>query len=354
LKEIEQQWHRMQLPREIVIGNKSLNAIPEICLKLGFKDSAFIVTGPKTYKIAAKEVIDSLKDNGFKTDYIIVEKSTIEFVNETTKKIMDFKPSIILGIGGGKDIDIAKLSSANVNIPFISIPTTASHDGISSPFASIKGLEKPYSIKAQAPIAIIADLEIIAKSPYRFIASGCGDIIAKYTAVRDWKLAHKIKNEYYGDYAANLALMSAKLVLKNAQLISKKSEEGIRTIVEALISCGVAMSIAGSTRPCSGSEHLFTHALDLINPNNALHGEKCGVGTIMCAYLHNINWKLIRKVLKKVQAPTTAKELGVDAEDIIKALNIAHKIRPERYTILGETGITYEAAERLAKTTYVI
>ncbi|MEM3507061.1 MAG: NAD(P)-dependent glycerol-1-phosphate dehydrogenase [Candidatus Bathyarchaeia archaeon] len=344
----------MQLPREIVIGNRALNVIPEICSKLGFKDLAFIVTGPKTYKIAAKSVIDSLKDAGFKTDYTIVRNSTLESVNEVISKIMNFKPSVILGIGGGKDIDVAKSSSASLNIPFISVPTTASHDGISSPFASIKGLEKPYSINAQAPIAIIADIEIILSSPYRFIASGCGDILAKYTAVRDWKLANRIKNEYYGDYAANLALMSAKLILKNAQLISKKSEEGVRTIVEALISCGVAMSIAGSTRPCSGSEHLFTHALDLVAPNNALHGEKCGVGTIMCAYLHNANWRLVRKVLKKVQAPTTAKELNVNAEDIVKALSIAHKIRPERYTILGETGITYEAAEKLAKATYVI
>ncbi|MEM3061707.1 MAG: NAD(P)-dependent glycerol-1-phosphate dehydrogenase [Candidatus Bathyarchaeia archaeon] len=344
----------MQLPREIIVGDRTLNAIPEICSKLGFRNSAFIVTGPNAYKIASKAVIDSLKDAGFKTGYSMVNESSIESVNETTNGIMNFKPSIILGIGGGKNIDIAKLSSSKLNIPFISVPTTASHDGISSPFASIKGLDKPHSIEAQAPVAIVADLEIISNSPYRFIASGCGDIVSKYTAVRDWKLAHRIKNEYYGDYAANLALMSAKLVLKNAQLISKKSKEGVRMIVEALISCGVAMSIAGSTRPCSGSEHLFSHALDLITQNHALHGEKCGVGTIMCAYLHNADWKLIRKVLKKVQAPTTAEELGVNAEDVVKALCIAHKIRPERYTILGESGITHEAAERLAKETYVI
>jgi glycerol-1-phosphate dehydrogenase [NAD(P)+] len=218
----------------------------------------------------------------------------------------------------------------------------------------MKGLDRPYSYVAHSPIAIVADTSVIAKSPYRLIASGCGDIVAKYTAVRDWKLAHRIKNEYYGDYAAELALMSSRLVIKNASSIRAMSDSGVRTLVEALISCGVAMSIDGTSRPCSGAEHLFSHALAMIAPNPALHGEQCGVGTIMCAYLHSANWQLIKDVLHRIGAPTTAKELGIDPEHLIKALTMAHSIRPERYTILGESGLTKEAAERVATLTGVL
>jgi glycerol-1-phosphate dehydrogenase [NAD(P)+] len=203
-------------------------------------------------------------------------------------------------------------------------------------------------------MAIIADTSIIAKSPYRLIASGCGDIVAKYTAVRDWKLAHRIKNEYYGDYAAELAIMSSRLVMKNASSIRMLSNSGVRTLVEALISCGVAMSIAGTSRPCSGAEHLFSHYLTMIAPNPALHGEQCGVGTILCAYLHGANWQLIKDVLHTIGAPTTANELGISSQHIIEALTKAHSIRPERYTILGESGLTKEAAERVASITGVI
>ncbi|MEM1867136.1 MAG: NAD(P)-dependent glycerol-1-phosphate dehydrogenase, partial [Zestosphaera sp.] len=85
-----------------------------------------------------------------------------------------------------------------------------------------------------------------------------------------------------------------------------------------------------------------------------LHGEQVGVGAIMMSYLHGIEWRKIKKVLKKVGLPTTAKELGVRDVDVINALTIAHKIRTERYTILGESGLTYEAAEKLAKETEVI
>jgi len=347
-------FHYMQLPREVIVGTDILGRIGETCRRLGFHEKALVVTGPNAYNIAGKRVIDLLAAEGIPSDHMIVHQSTMEYVKSAEERIAEGKPCLVLGVGGGKDIDIAKLSSANMKIPFISIPTTASHDGISSPYASIKGLDKPYSEKGQAPIAILADAKLIAESPHRLLASGCGDIIAKYTAVRDWRLAHKIKNEYYGDYAADLALMSAKLVMKNAQAIRNKSQEGIRTVIEALISCGVAMSIAGSTRPCSGAEHLFSHALDAVAPKSALHGEQCGVGTIMCAYLHGTDWKLVRSVLQKIGAPTTSRELGLDASDIVKALTLAHKIRPDRYTILGETGLTGEAAEKLARATGVI
>ena len=79
---------------------------------------------------------------------------------------------------------------------------------------------------AQAPLAIIADTEVIEQAPWRSVVSGCGDVIAKFTAVRDWKLAHVENNEYYGEYAASLALMSAKLVSQNAESIQPRNDEG--------------------------------------------------------------------------------------------------------------------------------
>jgi glycerol-1-phosphate dehydrogenase [NAD(P)+] len=207
---------------------------------------------------------------------------------------------------------------------------------------------------AQAPLAIIADTTIIAKAPKQTTTSGFGDVIAKFTAVKDWKLAHNEKNEYYGEYAASLALMSAKLTLQNTQTIKHKKEQGTRTLLEALVSCGVAMAIAGSSRPCSGSEHMFSHALDAMKNNDSMHGEQCGVGTILMAYLHSANWKRIRDALKNVGAPITARELGVTNEEVVKALVNAASIRPERYTILQKLNLSKEGYEKVAKATGVI
>jgi glycerol-1-phosphate dehydrogenase [NAD(P)+] len=344
----------MQLPREVLVGKNVLASVGETLTRLGFKGPALVVTGPMVISIAGDTVIDSLRRAGFKSSTIIVERATTEEVSRVENEIRQTKPDIAIGVGGGKDIDVAKLSSMKSGTRFLSVPTTASHDGIASPLVSMKGLDRPYSYVTHSPIAIVADTSIIAKSPYRLIASGCGDVVAKYTAVRDWKLAHRIKNEYYGDYAAELALMSSRVVIKNANDIRRMSDSGVSTLVEALISCGVAMSIAGSSRPCSGAEHLFSHALFMIAPKPALHGEQCGVGTVMCAYLHGANWQLIKEVLHRIGAPTTARELGIDSEYVVEALTKAHSMRPERYTVLGESGLTREAAHRLASVTGVI
>lgn len=350
---MSQKSHYMQLPREVIVGDDVLGQVGETCRRLGFSGSVLVVTDSNVQPIAAAPVRDSLSRSGYKVQEVLVKASSVSQVREVEREIEKFKPSVVAAVGGGKDIDIGKLSSANKHVPFLSIPTAASHDGIASPVVSMRGYSKPYSFMAQSPIAIMADVGIIAHAPFRLLASGCGDVVGKYTSVRDWKLAHRIKNEYYGDYAADLALMSARLVVRNAHIVRTMSETAIRTVVEALVSCGVAMSIAGSSRPCSGAEHLFSHALDLTTPHPALHGEQVGVGTIMCAYLHGANWRLIRDVLHRIGAPTNARELGIESKHVIKALTIAHRIRPDRYTILGEKGLTREAAERVAHLTGV-
>ena len=232
---------------------------------------------------------------------------------------------------------------------FISVPTTASHDGIASNLASVKGLNRPYSMKANPPIAVLADSQIISQSPFRFTASGCGDVISKAVSVRDWRLAHEEKNEYYGEYAASLALMGSSLIMRNAEKIRDRTQEGYRTLLEALVSCGVSMSIAGSSRSCSGSAHLFSHALDMIAPGVALHGEQCGVGTIAMAKLHGLDWEKIRDCLAIIGAPTTAEALGIDGETLEEALVKAGSIRPERYTILNKVNLSRKSARKLAE-----
>jgi len=344
----------MQLPREVLVGNGAIERVSEICQRLGFTKSALIIAGHKTHDIAGKTVKELLEREGVEINTLLVETATVKDVDAVEERISKLRPQVVFGVGGGTKIDVAKCGSAQQETPFISVPTTASHDGIASPLSSIKGFEKPYSLMSQAPIAIIADTDIIMKSPWRFTVSGCGDILAKCTSVRDWKLAHMEKDEYYGSYSASLALMSARLVTENAGIIKQGNEEGLRVVIEALISCGVSMSIAGSSRPCSGSEHMFSHALDMLRPNHSLHGERCGVGTIMMGYLHRANWKHVKKTLEELGAPTTAEELGVEREEIIEALRAAATIRPDRYTILNKLAPDEDACERLAKATEVV
>ena len=343
----------MQLPREVIVGKGTLSRVIEVVKRLGLSGSALIVAGTTSFEVAGKRVQDLLHQSGMEVDTLYVEGTTIRDVLAVEQKIAAWRPQVLFAVGGGSKIDVAKLGSSRLGIPFISVPTTVSHDGIAGPLASIKGFEKPYSIMAQAPSAIIADTDVIGQAPWRTVVSGCGDVIAKFTAVKDWKLAHSEKAEYYGEYAASLALMSAKLVTQNAEHIKPGDEEGLRVLLEALISCGVAMSIAGSSRPASGSEHLFSHALDTIE-GHAMHGEQCGIGTILVSYLYDAHWRRIRDTLKQLGAPTTARELKVKDEDIVRAFEMAASIRPERYTILHKLKLNHEACREIARLTGII
>ncbi|WP_048055329.1 NAD(P)-dependent glycerol-1-phosphate dehydrogenase [Pyrococcus sp. NA2] len=345
--------HLMEFPREVILGKNLIPEINNVIKRLNLEAPGLIVYGPITKKIAGSDVEKTLKED-IDVVSITVREAHIKEVEKVMDKIIDEGVKWAIAVGGGSIIDVTKLASYKTNIPFISFPTTASHDGIASANASIKGIEAKTSIKAKPPIAVVADISIIKTAPKRYLAAGVGDVISNITAVRDWKLAHKLRGEYFSEYAAALSLMSAKMVIRDAEIIRIGDDEGVRKVIKALISSGVAMSIAGSSRPASGAEHLFSHALDMLLDKPALHGEQTGIGTIIMAYLHGINWKKIRDTLKLVGAPTTAYELGIDPEIIIEALTIAHTIRPDRYTILGKEGLTREAAEKAAKITGVI
>ena len=345
--------HKMVLPEKVIVGENILDRLHEVYDELENKKRILVVTGSNVYRKIGKKFERNWKTNQV-VKIVFASSPTMGEVERIIGIVKETKTETVIGLGGGRVIDIAKMVAFKSGCEFISMPTSASHDGIASSFVSIREKNRAYSIPTKPPHAIIVDIDVICNAPPRLISSGVGDAIAKITAVKDWKLAHKRTGEYYGEYAAQLALMGAELVIKNAEGIGSRDKESIRTLVEALISDGVAAGIAGSSRPCSGSEHLFSHALDIYSTQHALHGEQCGVGTIMMAYLHNIDYLTIKEALKKANAPTNAKELGISKENIIKALKKAKTIRPDRYTILNEVSLSERDYWMLAKETEVI
>ncbi len=344
---------RMQLPRYVDIGSGTLRRISAILDSMRIRGRFLVVTGPKETLRYGRQVFNALSSSN-DADLISIAGGKSEATKELMAGMERAPFNYLVAVGGGKVIDAAKLVAYKSNCEFISVPTILSHDGIASSRVSVANSGGVASVDAVAPIAIIMDTRVLSSAPYRFLASGCGDTVAKRTAVMDWDLAYRLGKEDKSEYACALSLMSATMVMDSADLIRAAGEEGVRLVAKALIGSGVAMSIAGSSRPASGSEHLFSHALDAICPGVALHGEQVGVGTIMMMYLHGGNWQDIRNFLIRIGAPVTATELGIEKAAIIQAMTRAHLVRPHRYTILGETGLSEPAARRIAERTGVI
>ena len=323
----------MVLPRIVVTGPGVLEQLPAVIAELDLPERGLIVCDSNTLKIAGRQVNEYLEIGGHQMKKIVVEGANSQELLRVEDALdgMDF----LVGVGGGRPIDLAKQAGFNKNIPFVSIPTAASHDGFGSARSSIRQAGRKTSMQAIPPIAVVADTTIISRAPSRLLAAGVGDIVSNQTAVLDWRLDGQKAD--YSEYAAALSEMAAQLVEDGIEKVASGTEEGVRLVVKALISSGVAMSIAGTSRPASGGEHKFSHWLDANSDNPALHGEQCGLGSIVTMYLHGGDWEKIRDTLKAVNAPINSKGLGMDDGMVLSAFINSKEIRPQRTTILDKT-----------------
>ena len=335
----------MVLPRIVVTGPGVLEQLPAVIAELDLPERGLIVCDSK---IAGEQVNEYLEIGGHQMKKIVIEGAN----SQELLRVEDALDSIdfLVGVGGGRPIDLAKQAGFNKNIPFVSIPTAASHDGFGSARSSIRQAGRKTSMQAIPPIAVVADTTIISRAPSRLLAAGVGDIVSNQTAVLDWRLDGQKAD--YSEYAAALSEMAAQLVEDGIEKVASGTEEGVRLVVKALISSGVAMSIAGTSRPASGGEHKFSHWLDANSDNPALHGEQCGLGSIVTMYLHGGDWEKIRDTLKAVNAPINSKGLGMDDGMVLSAFINSKEIRPQRTTILDKT--EPKAIEEAALATGVI
>ena len=345
----------IRLPRDVIVGHDVIGRVDEAVADLHLVGPPLLVTSPTPREIAGRQVRDRLAEDGEDVTTVVVREASFDAVQRVIDAAEGANAGYLVGVGGGKAIDIAKMASDHLDCGFVSVPTAASHDGIVSGRGSVPDGDTRHSVAAEPPLAVVADTEILADAPWELTTAGCADIISNYTAVMDWRLANRLKNVEYSEYAGALSEMTAEMLVDNADSVRPGLEESAWVVFKALVSSGVAMSIAGSSRPASGAEHLISHQLDRIAPGRALHGHQVGVASVLTAYLHAGDrgiWRDIRRALADIGAPTTANDLGVDDDELLEAMTTAHRIR-DRYTGLGD-GMSEDAARHVAETTGVI
>ena len=264
----------ISLPRAVVVGHDTLSRTVEAVADVGLTGRPLLVTSPTPNTVAGDRVAEAFRADGGDPEVMVIESANFDSVERVIERVHESGADYLVGIGGGKAIDVAKMAGSETDLEFVSIPTAASHDGIVSGRGSIPEGDARHSVAAAPPIAVVADTTILADAPWELTTAGCADIISNYTAVKDWQLAQRLRNVEYSHYAATLSEMTAELLVENADTIRPGLEESAYTVVQALVSSGVAMSIAGSSRPASGAEHLFSHQLDRLAPGTALHGHQ--------------------------------------------------------------------------------
>jgi glycerol-1-phosphate dehydrogenase [NAD(P)+] len=256
------------------------------------------------------------------------------------------KLEAVVAIGGGKVIDFCKYIAVLRQIPLVSVPTLISNDGFCSPFSSLLVKGNRRTVKTVIPHGVILDTNILMNSPPKFMYSGIGDLFCKFTSVYDWKLSFQRKGEYVNDFAAVICRNAADTFLYYPQK-DFSNLEYLRVIASSLLMSGVAMEIAQSSRPASGSEHLISHAYDRYGEKPSLHGLQVGVASYAVSFLQEETHATVKACITQSGFLDFLTKNPLSKHDFQEAVKRAPAVKEDFYTVLSER----DAIERLLEFT---
>ncbi|MGF1425924.1 iron-containing alcohol dehydrogenase family protein [Kitasatospora sp. LaBMicrA B282] len=251
---------------------------------------------------------------------------------------------VLVALGGGKIIDAAKYAAARVGLPVVAVATNLAHDGICSPVSTLDNDAGRGSYGVPAPIGVVVDLDVVRQAPQRFVAAGIGDVLSNISACADWELSQRVTGEKVDGLAVAMARSAGENLLRHPGLL--EDPDLLSTLTEALVLSGIAMSIAGSTRPSSGACHEISHALDVLHPKrSAQHGEQVGLGAAFASFLRG-ELELTGLITDRLRAhglPVTADQIGFTEAEFTEAVHYAPNTRPGRFTILEHLDLSPSA-----------
>ncbi|MFF4390279.1 MULTISPECIES: iron-containing alcohol dehydrogenase family protein [unclassified Streptomyces] len=274
-------------------------------------------------------------------DWYPVVDGTIDSAVKLADDIKGRRYDAVVGLGGGKIIDVAKYAAARVGLPMVAVATNLAHDGICSPVATLDNDNGRGSYGVPTPIAMVIDLDVIREAPVRFVRSGIGDALSNISAIADWELSHKITGEPVDGLAAAMARTAGEAVLRHPGGCG--DDEFLTVLAESLVLTGIAMSISGDTRPASGACHEISHAFDLLHPGrSALHGEQVGIGAAFAMHLRGAAEQSghFVEVLRRHGLPVGPEEIGFSIDEFVAAVEYAPQTRPGRFTILEHLNLS--------------
>lgn len=288
-----------------------------------------IVVGPGQGEALAEQLRETIP----RATTFQLADSSVEAAHDLIADLRGRFFDAMVGIGGGKTLDVAKYAASMIGLPFVAVATNLSNDGLASPVASLDSHGRKGSFGVHIPIAVVVDLALVRQSPPRHTRSGIGDVVSNVSAIADWYLAGEERGETVDGLAVTFARNAAEAMLSRTEPLD--SDALLTTLAEALVLSGMAMSVSGSSRPCSGGCHEIGHAIDALYPDAGLHGEVVAVGAMFASYLRDDpQLDAIDRCFRTYQVPRLPGDLDLTAEQFTDAVVQAPATRPDRYTIL--------------------
>jgi glycerol-1-phosphate dehydrogenase [NAD(P)+] len=281
--------------KDVVFDAGVLGAVNEVFERSFGDQPAVVVADENTFKVAGEQVQRHLGAGGrwLLDPYIFPGQPILraEYGNITTLvQSLGAHDAIPVAVASGTLNDIVKRAASETGRPYLAVATAASVDGYTSFGASITKGGYKQTLTCPAPRAVLADLDVLTGAPAIMTASGYGDLLGKVPAGADWIVADTLGVEPIDPYVWSLVQGPLREATARPAELQAGDREAMEALVEGLMMSGLAMQVAGSSRPASGAEHYFSHLWELEGLAHGTeggpppeHGLKVGFGSIAIA-----------------------------------------------------------------------
>jgi glycerol-1-phosphate dehydrogenase [NAD(P)+] len=338
----------VDLPRLLEVGDACSGSVARLLSDHDFDlRRVYVGSGGDESSEVARQVVAQLEEKGSQVTHGPGLDGRFEEALGLAAEVIRAEATTLIAVGGGRVIDTVKLAAGRTGADLVSVPTTISHDGISSPVASLFAEDgHRHSYAAAMPAGIVVDTTVIAAAPPRTLRAGLGDLVSNLTAILDWRLAARNGRDRFDAYSAMIAENAGRSVLDLEDLESAESHE---RLAKGLLMSGLAMAAAGTSRPCSGAEHLISHALDArLGEGGPMHGEQVALGTLVSAAAHeSALLEALSGLFGRLALPRRPTDVGISDIDFLGAVQAAPGTRPGRYTVLSALDLSDEPARHL-------
>lgn len=270
-------------------------------------------------------------------------------ISRLSSAISENNVSVLVGMGGGKTIDTAKIAADRANIPVIIVPTVASTDAPCSGCAIVyseQGVFEAVYYQKTNPAAVLVDTRVIADAPARFLVAGMGDALATWFEARSCAVTQS-RNECGGLgtlTGLNLARLCYDTLLEHGVTARIAAERHVITpALENIVEANILLSGIGFESGGLASAHSIHNGFTALEETHAFyHGEKVAFGVLAGLQLTGAprgESETVYSFCEQVGLPTTLADIGLNSGDRGRLLQVAEKACAPEEGIHHEAGV---------------
>ena len=296
--------------RDVRIGAGALAAVPTVLRQVAPATRYLLVADANTWAVAGARTAELLSVAGLPQaePVLLSGEPRVKPLAETARELartLRSQQALPIVVGSGVLNDLAKYAAELAATPYVCVPTAASMDGYAASGAALRDDGFKRTLACAAPVAIVADLDVIASAPAAMAGWGYGDLVGKIVAGADWMLADALGEERVNPGPFAMVQDNLAAWLADPSGVRSGRRDALEGLMKGLIVSGLAMQAHGNSRPASGSDHQFAHLWEMeglaVDGAPVSHGACVGIGclSMLAAY----DW-LLRQDLSRM-APST-------------------------------------------------